>query len=242
MSTYLRIVWLTLRNRMLEEVRYPLQFITNYASFFLFGVLLGLGSIAIQGGGTVESNAAGFFLAFMAGGALNLPLEVLSGNKTRLEEFYLKPLPTLPYLLAVTVGRFIETVLTLSLFVFALSFLRGSDLSTALGFALMGFPVFFAMWGLGLALAGIRLVFHRIGALPQLLWLLLLGTALAAPTSVLKGLAHFSPFAGGLLYLRTGEIDPFPFVVSCLASLGIGVAVFRWGERTMLKRGMIGQE
>ncbi len=242
MSIYLRVCWLTFRNRILEESRYPLQFVTNYVSFFLIGVLLALGSIAIQGVGTVEANAAGFFLAFMAGGALNLPMDVLSGNKTRLEEFYLRPLPSVPYLLAIAIGRSIETVLTLALFVLALAAMRGSDPSSAFNLAVIGFPVFFSMWGVGLALAGIRLVFHKIGALPQILTIALLGTALAAPTSTLTGLAHFSPFAGGLLYLRVGQIDPFWFGTSCLLSLIGGALVFFWGESRMLKRGLIGQE
>jgi hypothetical protein len=242
MSIYLKICWLTLRNRILEESRYPLQFMTNYVSFFLMGVLLALGSIAVQGGGTVEVNTAGFFLAFMAGGALSLATDVLSGNKTRLEEFYLKPLPSIPYLLAVAIGRSVETVPTLVLFVFALSVFNKSSLGATLQLAIIGFPVFFSMWGLGLLLAGVRLVFHKIGSLPQILWLVLLGTALAAPTSTLKSLAHLSPFAGGLLYLRTGQIDFLSFSVSCLMSLIVGVLAFLWGERTMLRRGLIAQE
>ena len=242
MSTYLRISWLTLRNRILEESRYPFQFITNYVSFFLMGLLLALGSIAIQGGGTVEANTASFFLAFMAGGALNLPMDTLAGNKTRLEEFYLKPLPSIPYLLAIAVGRSIETVPTLVFFVLALGLIRGSGLGSALDLALIGFPVFFSMWGLGLVLAGMWLVFHKIGSLPQILWLILLGTALAASTPTLGSLAPFSPFAGGLLYLRTGQIDLLAFIASCLFSLLVGVLVFLWGERKILKRGLIGQE
>lgn len=241
-STYLRICWLVLRNRMLEESRYPLQFITNYASFFLLGVLLALGSIAIQGGGTVEVNTASFFLAFMAGGALNLPLDVLSGNKTRLEEFYLKPLPSIPYLLTIAAGRSVETVSTLVLFVLVLSIINRSSQDSALALAIIGFPTYFSMWGLGLALAGVRLLFHKIGNLPQLLMLVLLGTALAASISTLKSLALFSPFAAGLLYLRTGQIDFLHFSASCLVSLTVGVLVFLWGERTMLKRGLVGQE
>lgn len=242
MYTYLRLCWLTFRNRILEESRYPIQFVTNYASFFLLGVLLGLGGIAIQGGGTLEATAAGFFLAFMAGGALNLPMDVLAGSKTRLEEFYLRPLPSIPYLLTVAVGRALETVPTVALFVAVLAVIRNSSLHSALELALIGFPVFFAMWGLGLALAGVRLVFHKIGALPQILWLLLLGTALAAPTPTLVGLGLFSPFAAGLLYLRTGQMDLFGFALACGFSLLVGVLVFRWGERKMFRQGLIGQE
>ncbi|WP_276959445.1 hypothetical protein [Allomeiothermus silvanus] len=215
---------------------------TNYISFFLIGYFLALGSIAIQGGGSVEASSASFFLAFMAGGALNLPMDILSGNKTRLEEFYLRPLPSLPYLLAIAIGRSIETVPTLVLFVAILAIVRGSGLSSALDLALIGFPVFFSMLGLGLLLTGIRLVFHKIGSLPQILWLVLLGTALAASTSTLAGIAHYSPFAGGLFYLKTGQIEVITFSASCVLSMVIGVLVFLWGEKVMFKRGLISQE
>jgi len=242
MSTYLKISWLSFRNRILEESRYPLQFITGYLSFILLGVLLALGSIAILGGGTLEASTASFFLAFIAGGALSIPMDLLSGNKTRLEEFYLKPLPSLPYLLAVAVGRSIELVPTLALFVLVLAIITGSSLSSALDLAIIGFPVFFSMWGLGLALAGVRLVFHKIGSLPQILMFVLIGTALAASTATLASLAHFSPFAAGVLYLRTGQIDLLSFSASGLFSLIVGALVFLWGERKMFKRGLIGQE
>lgn len=242
MLLYLRIIWFTLRNRVLEESRYPFQLITNYVSFFLFGYLLALGGIAIQGGGTLEAGFAGFFLAFIAGGALSTSMEVLSGSKTRLEEFYLRPLPSVPYLLAYAAGRSIELVPTLVVFVAVLSIIRGSGLDSAVDLALIAFPVFFALFGLGLALAGLRLIFHKIGALPQLLMFVLIGIALAASNSTLASLAHFSPFAGGLLYLKTGQLEAVTFIVSGLLHLLVGTIAFLWCERAMFRRGLISQE
>lgn len=240
--TYLRLSWLTLKNRLLEEARYPFQFVINYVSFFILGYVLALGGMAIQGSGTIEANMAGFFLAFMAGGALNLPIDILAGNKTRLEEFYLRPLPSLPYLLALAIGRSLETVTTLALFIVIVGFIRGAGFEVSIRLVLIGFPVFFSMLGLGLALAGVRLVYQKIGSLPQIVWLVLFGTALAASSTALYQASVWSSFAGGLLYVREGILQPTWFVVSSAASILIGVMVFRWGEQAMLRRGLISQE
>lgn len=98
------------------------------------------------------------------------------------------------------------------------------------------------MLGLGLALAGVRLVYQKIGSLPQIVWLVLFGTALAASSTTLYQASVWSSFAGGLLYVREGILQPTWFVVSSAASILIGVMVFRWGEQAMLRRGLISQE
>jgi hypothetical protein len=242
MSRYGRIAYLSLRNRLFEESRYPLQFVLNYLFFATLGYFLALGGVAVQGGGNVLGNVASFFLAFMAGGALNLPAELLANNKTRLEEFYLRPLPSIPYFAAVSLGRMVETVITMSLMIAVIGVFRGDDLNVLLRFLTVAIPVFIAMMGLGLGLAGLRLMYQKIGVLPQILWVVMLGTALAASTSSLQKMASWSVFSNALLYLRGNPLNDAVFLVAALATLAMGIAAFLFCERLMFQRGLISQE
>ncbi len=84
----------------------------------------------------------------------------------------------------------------------------GVGFEVSIRLVLIGFPVFFSMLGLGLALAGVRLVYQKIGSLPQTVWLVLFGTALAASSTTLYRASVWSSFAGGLLYVREGILQP----------------------------------
>lgn len=240
---YIRLAFLTLRNRILEEIRYPFQFIFNTIFFIGFAYFVSLGGQIIQGNTSSDSmngTISSFFLAFLAGGALGQPIETL--DKSKMEEFYLQPLTSSGYIIAVAVGRAIETTVTLSVYTGIISLFRSTNLDAMIRIAIVGFPVFFGMLGVGFGIAGLRLVFQKVGALPQLASIVLLGIAISSTPNNLQAWINWQPFAAGLYYLRTGNLNILTFFLSVVFSILFGALIFYWGERTMLRRGLISQE
>lgn len=240
--TLLRIAYLALRNRLQEELRYPFQFILNYLFFVTLSYFLAVGGVAVQGGGSVLSNMASFFLAFALGGGLNGALDIYGSNRARVEEFYIRPIDSVSYLFAVFLGRMIETMTTMSIFLLLTALLLGQSPEILVRFIAVGTPLFVVFVAVGMGLAGIRLIFQKVGVLSQLIWILLLGTSLAASTSSLSSLALWSAFANGVVYLRGGPLELNSFICSCVITAGVGLLVFKICERAMFKRGLSSQE
>jgi hypothetical protein len=91
-----------------------------------------------------------FFTAFLAGAALGLPNETLGQEKQRLQEVYLRPLPTVPYIIIVCLGRALELVLTLSTLTLLITVAWGADVGVVLRMLIVAAPIFAPMLGLGL--------------------------------------------------------------------------------------------
>lgn len=239
---YLSISWLTFRNRILEERRYPFQFVLNTLGFVIIGILLAMGSVALLGEGDLSINMSAFFTAFLAGAAFGLPNETLGEQKQRLQEVYLRPLPTVPYIASVCLGRGLELVLTLSVLTLMVTLVGNADLTVVLRMLISAIPVFVSMLGLGFVLAGLRLIYQKLGILSQLLTLVFIGAALATPPELLERTANWSPFGAGLLYLRSGELATWPIITMTIVYLLLGVATFIVSERTMFARGLMSVE
>ncbi len=239
---YLKISWFTFRNRILEERRYPFQFVLNTLGFLVIGVLLAMGSVALLGEGDLSINMAAFFTAFLAGATLGLPSETLGEQRQRLQEVYLRPLPTVPYIVSVCLGRGLEFVLTLSGLTLLVTLAGSADLTVVLRMLLVAVPIFTSMLGLGFVLAGLRLIYQKLGILSQLLTLVFIGTALAAPPELLERTVNWSPFGAGLLYLRGGELNLWLMAAVAIVYLLFGIVVFTVSERVMFARGLMNVE
>jgi hypothetical protein len=237
MTHYVEIILVSLKNRLLEESRYPFQFFFNSVSFILFAYLVGLGGTAIQGSKNVEVGVASFFLAFLAGAALNQPLDLL--NSSNLEDFYLRPMNSLLIHLFTAIGRGIELFLTLSIFMLAFSLIKHTDLIFSLRIALVGLPVFLGTLGIGLFIASIRLIFSKIGAFPQLIWFALLGLAISVNDNALGKIASVSVFSSGLFFVRTGILNIPIFIILVIISILMGLFSYTYAEKIMFKRGLI---
>lgn len=237
--TYLRVGWFAFRNNLREQARYPFQTGLGLLVFVAFGVLLGLGSVALLESGDVGTNAAAFFTAFLAGGAFRLPGDIVGSGRQQLQEIYLRPLPSLAYIVAVALGRGLEFVLTLGTLTLAVVLATGSDPSVVLRLVMVAVPLFVAMLGLGLALAGVQLVVQKVGQLSNLAMLLFIGTGLAAPPALLAATSTWSPFAAALWHVRGGELLVVPLASTAVVFLGMGAIAFRLGERAMLARGVM---
>ena len=239
---YLRLSWLTFRNRLLEERRYPFQFVLNTLGFVIVGVLLAMGSVALLGDGDVGVNTAAIFTAFLAGAAISLPSDTLGKERQTLQEVYLRPLPTLSYIVAVCLGRGLELILTLSTLTLLVTLVGSADPAVVLRMLIVAVPIFASMLGLGLLLAGLKLIYQKLGILNQFLTLVFVGAALAAPLELLDRTAAWSPFSAGLLYLRSGEPNIWPMLITASVYLLIGSVAFTISERTMLARGLMNVE
>lgn len=240
MNNYITLSIVTLRNRLKEEVRYPIQFIFNSLMFVGVAYVFAFGSVAIQEEGDVMSGMAGFLLAFLAGAAISQPLEYMGTSK--LDDFYLRPISSVLSIFWASLGRGLELILTLSMYILFISILKNEPLDHFFRMLIIGMPVFLSMLGIGFLVAGIRLIFIKVGALPQLLWIALIGTALGANTEALHSLSQWLNFGGGLLYLKTGEIDVLHFIIIFTLSIFLGVITFKKSEQHMFKNGLIGQE
>ncbi len=240
MTSLWKISCLTFRNRLIEEFRYPLQFILNTVSFITIIILLSLGSSVIIKGTSLETGTGALFMAFLAGAGFQAPTKVLAQSKLRLQEFYLRPLNSLQYLFAVSLGYAIETIITLSTFMLIIILILRQDLELPLRLLIIGFPVYMYMFGMGLALAGFRLIYQKIQTLSQFVWFVVFGAAIGASPVLLTKLSTWSVFASGLLYIRSGTANVYPIIIGALASILIGAIVFRFCEKIMLRRGLIG--
>ncbi len=234
----------TLRYRLREDMRYPFQFALNYASFLLLGYLLGLSSTSIieNPNYTVSMAAGGFFLSFISGGAITIPVEILTGNKTKVEEIFIRPMNTIFFLTITSIARSLESVITISLMAFAIGMLRNEGYEVALRLIAVGLPTFFSMIGIGLAVSGFKLLFQKIGSLSQLIWLFLMGSSLGASDSLLRATSFFSPFSASLLFIRTGQLNTVMFLVMSFILFAIGSYILILCENTALRRGIISQD
>lgn len=240
----INLFWATLRYRLREDTRYPFQLILNYASFLVFGYLLALSSTSIISttGYTVSMAAAGFFLSFISGGAITMPVELLTGNKTKVEEIFIRPISGVYFLTITSLARSFENVITISIMALLIGLIRNENYMIALRLTIVGLPTFFSMIGIGLAVSGLRLLFQKIGSLPQLIWLLLMGSSLGASENLLRVTSFISPFSASLLFIRTGELNLFVFLVISLLLFTFGSYIFNLCENIAIKRGIISQD
>lgn len=237
---YLRFMWMTFRNRLLEEYRYPLQAFVNLAVFAGFFFLIASGSTALIGGDAAV-NFARLFIAFFLGVGLTSIMHVLA-DKGSMEEFYLYPMGSVPMLIAAGIGRILEAIPTMALLVFIVPGLLMGRPDLSLRF-LVATPVvgLFAL-GLGLVIAGLSLVYRRLGQLPQMLMLLLIGYAVGVPDTVVQASRPWFPLSAAVAYLREAQTIPWSaWGVSVLTFL-LGIVIFQAFEKRMFQRGLISQE
>ncbi len=237
---YFSFAWMTFRNRLLEEYRYPLQAIVNLLVFSGFVFLIASGSSVIIGGDAAV-NFTRVFLAFFLGVGLTSIMQTLV-DKGSLEEFYLYPLKSAPMLLAAGAGRLLESILTMAFLVYLVPgwLLGHPDLAWRF---LAATPLvgFFAM-GLGMVIAGLSLVYRKLGQLPQILMLLLLALAVGVPDSVLAFSKGWFPLAAAVLYTRGAAVIPWSAWAVSLAVFALGIVLFAVLEKQMFARGLISQE
>ena len=234
--TYWRLLRLSLRYSVLHYVRYPVEWMSNYVggAVLLIGILLG-GEAAFHY--AVGEKASALLFSFVTITALQAPLKFLEGRASEVEEVHLYPVNA--------AGMLVTYGVTTSLAMYFNLFLLYATLSLILhlppaGLARMAYylaPAFISMLGLGLILAGLQVLFKRLGALPNLLSILLL-TAAFSPAGALSGVGRVFPAAQAFLGVQGLPVNQLSLWSEAAAYAVAGWYLFGICQRLMTRWGI----
>lgn len=228
---YWRVFWLSLRLATLHYVRYPVEWLSNYVggAVLLIGVLLG-GKMALHY--DVAEKATALLFSFVTITALQSPLKFLEGRVSEVEEVHLYPVSA--------PGMLVLYGLASSAAMYVNLFLLYAGLITVLHLPIIGMarlayyllPAYGSMVGLGLILAGLQVLFKRLGALPNFVSILLL-TASFSPPQALRGIGEAVPVAQAFLGVQGYPVSQWGLWIGAAVYALAGWSIFKACQRRM---------
>jgi len=195
--------------------RYPINTITGLFISYLFFIAIFFGAKAVIGGNiplnfgdTVRGIMIGYLMWLFALSAIQnmgseISEEALTGT---IEQIYLSPGGPIYLLLSRTLTEVASTIIFLPIIFYILQFSTGIYLEFHLGSILpILILIFIGLCGFGFILAGMTLIFKRIGVLLEIIPILLLVLAMIPIESLsteLQTLAGFFPLSQGIKLVR----------------------------------------
>lgn len=234
-----RTLLATLRLCLANQFRYPLEWITQTISNLGLLMLLIFGLRHAFGVQDANNTGATLLFSLVAMAGLQGPVRYLENKSGDLEDLFLTPLPAPVLLFCHATAQLVLMMINVIfcyvalVMVFHLPFMM-------LAYMLQGVPaVFLGMLGFGYLLAGLQLLFKRLGGLMNLLAALLVALAFV-PQGWLKHLVWVSPYVSGLLALRGGTSAMLSAYGLGLVQLTLGLIAFGLAERAMVHLGLSG--
>lgn len=249
MKRYITIAKAMLKKKMTEVFRYKLELVSGiiFLVITMVGIILGSGKLTSDSiTNTGQKILSGFFIFFMTNYCINTPSNECStaSNQGNLETIVMFPIPLHHYivlqvlfLIISNVLSFIATIIITSL-ILKIPFFNPSMIS------LIPFYIIsiFGGLGMGLALAGLQLLYKKVGYIISLtaIFMSLALAYLPSSSNLLLEMLPMKSFSSMLKNSVESQSIPSPreaiiLVISSVLFYALGVLLFK----TMLKKAKV---
>lgn len=196
---------------------------------------------------------------YACGAINNMPSEIMGESQTGiLEQVYISSVNPVCFLSAQAFSMFLVDTMWVILLLFGISITTGVFLHMPLFSTIVVFSLtLIGLYGLGFALAGLTLIFKRLGPIVDILnWIFLFFTGVLIPLekfpSLIQSVAKFLPLTDGVKILQMIIIkdknilslinsgDLMELFINSAVYFSIGIMVFRYCDKVARKKGIIG--
>ena len=245
----------TLRLAQAYWLEYVSDFVLYFAGFLLLMVIFNAASPDYGSQGILSSLVGYITWKVCASSFLNVARIADEEARTgTLEQIFLSGSGALQIFLARSLGIFLNQALRGLLLGLALGAFLGVLTAPGLLPLAIFLLTFLGALGLGLGMAGLVLVYKRLGGFLSLVWQMLVffSGALAPLPGVLGTFSRVLPLSWGIAALRAALVSGATLtdlwqngllpglLLNTLVYLALGVALFTWGERRARRLGVLG--
>lgn len=234
-----RVLWSTMRLSVANQFRYPVEWITGTISTLGALLLLVYGTQQAFSHEEATRTGTALLFSFIALAGMQGPVRYLENKSGDLEDVFLTPTPASVLLFCHALSYLMVMFVNISVCYLVLALVFHLPLHGLRDIVSAAPPVFIGTLGFGYLLAGLQLLFKRLGALVSLFSVALLSLAFTPP-GWLSHVVWISPYVSGLLALRGGAVAMLGSYLLGGTQLLLGLALFWLAERAMVRLGWSG--
>jgi len=243
--------WIELKRYWFNSLIGLVIYIAIFTALFRGAQYIGQNNYALNE--SLEGFLIGYGLWFMAMGAFSETAHSIidEARKGTLEQLYMTELPFVWLLISKNIISTVIFSFMFLLIIWIQMMITGiqlhMDIISIFTTLMIGL---FGLYGVGLIMAGLGLLFKRIQNLLGATQFIIVGVMVASPTEI--PVVRFLPFVharelimaimrDGVSILQFSSYDWVFLILNSLFYLGLGIFLYKLAEKEVLRRGMLGQ-